>query len=75
MELLWRIVKANNFNHLTEKEKEDQMKDAEKDIRGWMIEVLNDNEDVMYIIKDIEGWKLGMVEATVMPEEYSRVSI
>jgi hypothetical protein len=48
-------------------EKEAQIKDAEKDIRGWMIEVLTENEDGMDIIKEIAREKLGMVEATVMP--------
>lgn len=62
-----RLVKGNDFNHLPEREKEAQIKDAEKDIRGWMIKVLTENEGGMDIIKEIAREKLGMVEATVMP--------
>ena len=61
------IIKSNGFNHLPDREKEAQMKYAEKYIPGWLIEVLNENEDGMGIIKDITMEKLGMVEAKVMP--------
>ena len=63
-----RLVKANYFNHLGRKEKEAQIKDVDKDIRGWMVEVMTKNEYGMDTIKNIARGKLEMVEATMMPE-------